>query len=88
MLSEPRTPFRDGLRFRKEEYVGGLRGVRDAKVFDVVPREHFRWRADTDYAFLGIPVVTMREGGDFRIERTTSRIASGANFPTRSADEA
>jgi hypothetical protein len=38
VLSDPKTPLRDGLRFRQEEYVGGLRGVLEAELFDVFPR--------------------------------------------------
>lgn len=70
VLSEPKEPLRDGLRFRQEEYVGGLRGVLRGEVFDVYPGERFRWRAVTDYSLGGAPIATVEEGGDFRIEAT------------------
>jgi hypothetical protein len=70
VLSDPETPLRDGLRFRQEEYVGGLRGVLEAELFDVYPQERFGWRAETDYTLWGLPVATVEEGGIFRIEES------------------
>ena len=70
MLSDPKAPLRDGLRFRQEEYVGGLRGVLEAELFDVYPQERFGWRAETDYTLWGLPVATVEEGGIFRIEES------------------
>ncbi|MGS4947546.1 hypothetical protein ACVDG3_18880 [Meridianimarinicoccus sp. RP-17] len=70
VLSDPKAPLRDGLRFRQEEYVGGLRGVLEAELFDVYPQERFGWRAETDYTLWGLPVATVEEGGIFRIEES------------------
>lgn len=70
VLSTPKTPLRDGLRFRQEEYVGGVRGALDADLFDVYPQERFGWRAETDYTLWGLPIVTVQEGGIFRIEES------------------
>lgn len=68
VLSEPKTPLRAGLRFRQSEYVGGMRGVLDGELFDVYPEERFGWRAETGYTLWGLPLVTVEEGGIFRIE--------------------
>ena len=70
VLSDPKAPLRDGLRFRQEEYVGGLRGVLEAELFDVYPQERFGWRAETDYTLWGLPVATVEEGGIFRSEES------------------
>ncbi|QFT61904.1 hypothetical protein [Roseivivax sp. THAF30] len=70
VLSDPKAPLRDGLRFRQEEYVGGLRGVLEAELFDVYPQARFGWRAETDYTLWGLPVATVEEGGIFRIEES------------------
>lgn len=70
VLSTPKAPLRDGLRFRQQEFVGGFRGELAAELFDVYPQERFGWRAETDYTLWGLPIVTVEEGGIFRIEET------------------
>jgi hypothetical protein len=70
VLSSPKAPLRDGLRFRQREYVGGLRGVLKAELFDVYPEKRFVWCAEADYTLWGLPLVTIMEGGVFRIEDT------------------
>lgn len=66
-------PIHDGLRFRQPEYVGGLRGALEAKLFDVYPEERFAWRAEIDYAPWGLTLVTIAECGLFRIEESAGR---------------
>lgn len=70
ITSSPKTPFRDGLRFRQYEYVGGFRATLDGIVFDVYRPERFRWRAETTYSVGGWQFITIEEGGTFRIEPT------------------
>ena len=69
ILSDPEQPFRDSLRFLQHEYVGGIRGRLDGMVYDVNPAERFRWKAEGTYSLMGIDVIQLKEGGDFRIEQ-------------------
>lgn len=67
VLSTPKQPLRNGLRFYQTEQVGGVTGELDAEVYDVEPCCRFRWRTQADYRFLGLK-ITLPEGGTFRIE--------------------
>ena len=69
ILSEPEQPFRDSLRFKQQEYVGGISGRLNGMVYDVLPPKRFRWKADGTYSLMGIDVIQLNEGGDFRIEQ-------------------
>lgn len=67
VLSRPKQPLRNGLRFYQKEDVSGIVGELDAQVYDVEPQRRFRWRTEADYHFLGL-TITIPEGGTFRIE--------------------
>lgn len=69
ILSDPEQPFRDRHRFLQHEYVGGILGRLDGMVFDVIPAERFRWKAEGTYCLMGTDVIQLKEGGDFRIEQ-------------------
>ncbi|MFC4257720.1 hypothetical protein ACFOZ5_01605 [Marinobacter lacisalsi] len=70
ITSEPSAPFREGLTFTQVETVGGYRGALDGRVYDVYPKDRYRWSADTTYRVLGIDLLEIQEGGDLRIEAT------------------
>lgn len=67
VLSNPKQPLRNGLRFYQKEQVGGVTGELDAEVYDVEPNRRFRWRTKADYRLLGLR-ITIPEGGTFRVE--------------------
>ena len=69
ILSVPEQPFRDSLLFLQHEYVGGIRGRLEGLVYDVFPPERFRWKAEGTYSLMGIDIILLNEGGDFRIEQ-------------------
>ena len=68
ILSDPEQPFRDSLRFLQLEYVGGILGRLDGMVYDVFPPIRYRWKAEGTYSLMGMDVIQLKEGGDFRIE--------------------
>lgn len=70
ITSQPAHPFREGLTFKQVETVGGYRGVLDGRVYDVYPKERYRWAADTTYTLLGMDFLNIQEGGDVRIDPT------------------
>lgn len=67
ILSRPKRPFRDSLRFYQKEEVGGITAHLDGVVYDVYPNKSFRWKASTIYHFLNIE-IPVQQGGTFRIE--------------------
>lgn len=69
IISDPEQPFRDSLRFLQHEYVGGILGRLDGMVYDVFPPKRFRWKANGTYSLMGVDVIQLEEGGDFRIEQ-------------------
>jgi hypothetical protein len=71
VLSEPKRPIRDGLRWWQREKVGPVTGEFIATVHDVVPDQRFRWTAEATYRLLGLP-VKIAEGGEFLIEPQTA----------------
>lgn len=68
ILSAPKVPFRDSLRFYQKELVGGLTGELDGLVYDVHPPKRFRWEAEVTYNILGFNYM-VKEGGTIRIEK-------------------
>lgn len=72
ILSEPKQPFRDSLRFYQKEKVGGITAELDGTVYDVNESRSFRWKAKTIYYFLGME-IPVDERGTFRIEETTDK---------------
>lgn len=69
VLSTPKQPLRDGLRFYQKEKIGGVVGELNAELYDVNNQHSFRWRADTTYYLLGMS-YDIQEGGTVRIEST------------------
>lgn len=72
ILSQPKQPFRDSLRFYQKEKVGSFTGELDGIIYDVNPMKSFRWKAATTYYFLGAK-IPVNEGGTFRIEETNRK---------------
>ncbi|MFE8073415.1 hypothetical protein QQM79_20340 [Marinobacteraceae bacterium S3BR75-40.1] len=70
VTSRPEGGFDDGLTFLQKETVGGIYGVLDGRVFDVFPKNRYRWSANTTYSVWGFDVIEVFEGGDVRIEET------------------
>lgn len=68
ITSQPKTPFRSGLEFAQEETVGGIRGILDGRVYDVLEEHHYRWEASTRYFVGNWSFATVDEGGEVRIE--------------------
>ncbi|MES1942677.1 hypothetical protein PC39_01080 [Salinisphaera sp. PC39] len=62
VLTSPKRPLRDGLRFLQRESVGGVTGMLHGRIYDVRPPRRFSWRARTRYTFFGLP-MDVREGG-------------------------
>lgn len=69
ILSEPKQPFRDSLRFSQKKMVGGITAELDGIVYDLNDKQSFRWKAKTVYHFLGMK-IPVDKGGTFRIEET------------------
>ncbi|MGJ3252324.1 MAG: SRPBCC family protein [Elainellaceae cyanobacterium] len=74
VLSEPKRPLRDGLRWWQREKVGLVQGEFVATLHDVVPEREFSWTAIANYRLLGIS-FTVDEGGRFVIEERNHGIA-------------
>lgn len=72
VLSDPKYPLRNGLRFWQRERVGGIVGELNAEIHDVEPNRKFRWDADVVYRLWGLQ-ISFTEGGTFRIEPTSKR---------------
>lgn len=70
VLSDPKYPLRDGLRFWQRERVGGIVGELNAELYDVEPNRKFRWYPDVVYKLWGLK-LRFPEGGTFRIEPTS-----------------
>jgi carbon monoxide dehydrogenase subunit G len=68
VLSEPKRPLRDGLRWWQREKVGPVQGEFVATLHDVVPEQEFSWTAQATYSLLGI-TFTVDEGGHFVIKK-------------------
>lgn len=66
VLTEPKRPLRDGLRWWQREKVGFLTGEFTAELSDVVPTRRFRWRAEAEYRLPGFR-IPVRQGGTFEI---------------------
>lgn len=67
VLTLPKRPIRDGLRWRQRESVGPLTGELTATVHNTLPERGFSWVGEAIYRPLGV-VIQVEEGGDFRIE--------------------
>jgi len=74
VLSEPKRPLRDGLRWWQREKVGPVQGEFVATLHNVVSEQEFSWTAIATYRLLGI-TFTIDEGGYFVIEERDSGIA-------------
>lgn len=70
VLTDPKRPLRDGLRFWQRERVGGIVGEFEAELYDVEPNRKFRWRGDVTYSVWGAN-ISFPEGGTFRVEPTS-----------------
>ena len=67
VLTKPKQPLRDGLRWWQREGVGPLTGELTAIVHDTRPERAFSWTGEAIYKPFGM-CVRVKEGGDFRIE--------------------
>lgn len=62
ILSELKTPLRNGLQFWQRESIGPVVGELDGTILDVDPPHTFSWRAKTTYRILLFRVEVV-EGG-------------------------
>ena len=66
VISADKT-FKDGLRFREKERIGGVLAVVEAEVFDVIENRQYCFRGEAQYHHLGL-TIPVQEGGRFTIE--------------------
>lgn len=69
VLSDPKRPIREGLRWWQREKVGWWTAEFVATVHDVIPQRQFKWSTRAKYR-LGPIAFPIDEGGEVRIEPT------------------